>query len=63
MIDATGILAGHPAFFADGNQGDDVLLGSANNDTLSGSDGDDVLIGGAGLDVLDGGTGDNILIQ
>lgn len=63
VIDATGMLTGAAAFFADGNQGDDVLEGGANNDTLSGSDGDDILIGGAGLDVLDGGTGDNVLFQ
>ena len=48
---------------ANGGDGDDVLIGSAGNDTLTGGAGDDVLIGGPGLDILDGGTGDNILIQ
>ena len=46
-----------------GGDGNDVLIGSAGNDTLTGGAGDDVLIGGAGQDTLDGGPGDNILIQ
>jgi Ca2+-binding RTX toxin-like protein len=46
-----------------GGDGNDVLIGSAGNDTLTGGGGDDVLIGGAGQDTLDGGPGDNILIQ
>jgi Ca2+-binding RTX toxin-like protein len=46
-----------------GGDGDDVLIGSPGNDTLSGGAGDDVLIGGGGQDVLDGGSGDNILIN
>jgi Ca2+-binding RTX toxin-like protein len=50
-------------FTANGGDGDDVLIGSAGNDTLSGGAGDDVLIGGGGQDILDGGTGNNILIQ
>jgi Ca2+-binding RTX toxin-like protein len=48
---------------ANGGDGDDVLVGSAGNDTLNGGNGDDVLIGGPGLDTLDGGPGNNILIQ
>ena len=47
---------------ANGGDGDDVLIGSAGNDTLTGGNGDDVLIGGGGVDVLDGGPGDNIVI-
>jgi Ca2+-binding RTX toxin-like protein len=46
-----------------GGDGNDVLIGSAGNDTLTGGAGDDVLIGDAGQDTLDGGPGDNILIQ
>jgi Ca2+-binding RTX toxin-like protein len=48
---------------ANGGDGDDVLIGSPGNDTLSGGAGDDVLIGGGGQDVLDGGPGDNIVLQ
>src|SRR6266436_1378816 len=48
---------------ANGGDGDDVLVGSAGNDTLNGGNGDDVLIGGPGQDTLDGGPGNNILIQ
>ncbi len=48
---------------ANGGDGDDVLIGSAGNDTLNGGVGDDVLIGGPGQDVLDGGTGSNVVIQ
>ena len=33
---------------ANGGDGDDVLIGSAGNDTLNGGAGDDVLIGGRG---------------
>jgi Ca2+-binding RTX toxin-like protein len=50
-------------FTANGGDGDDVLIGSAGNDTLNGGNGDDVLIGGPGQDALDGGPGNNILIQ
>jgi Ca2+-binding RTX toxin-like protein len=50
-------------FAANGGDGDDVLIGSAGNDTLNGGNGDDVLIGGPGQDTLDGGPGNNILIQ
>jgi Ca2+-binding RTX toxin-like protein len=48
---------------ADGGDGDDVLIGSAGNDTLRGGNGDDVLIGGGGQDVLDGGPGSNVVLQ
>ena len=48
---------------ANGGDGDDVLIGSPGNDTLTGGAGDDVLIGGGGQDVLDGGPGDNVVIQ
>ena len=48
---------------ANGGDGDDVLIGSAGNDTLNGGAGDDILIGGPGLDILDGGTGNNVIIQ
>ncbi len=60
VIDATGL--GAIQLTANGGDGDDVLIGSAGNDTLTGGKGDDVLIGGGGVDVLDGGPGDNIVI-
>jgi Ca2+-binding RTX toxin-like protein len=50
-------------FTANGGDGDDVLIGSAGNDTLSGGAGDDVLIGSGGQDILDGGPGNNTILQ
>jgi Ca2+-binding RTX toxin-like protein len=61
VITASGLTG--MLFTANGGDGNDVLVGSAGNDTLTGGNGDDVLIGGPGQDVLDGGTGNNILIQ
>jgi Ca2+-binding RTX toxin-like protein len=61
VIEASGLTG--MLLTANGDDGDDVLIGSAGNDTLTGGAGDDVLIGGPGVDILDGGTGDNILIQ
>ena len=61
VIEASGLTG--MLLTANGGDGDDVLIGSAGNDTLNGGAGDDVLIGGPGIDILDGGTGDNILIQ
>jgi Ca2+-binding RTX toxin-like protein len=48
---------------ANGGDGDDILIGSHGNDTLSGGPGDDVLIGNGGIDVLDGGPGNNTTIN
>jgi Ca2+-binding RTX toxin-like protein len=62
VIEASG-LGTAMQLTADGGDGDDILIGSAGNDTLLGGNGDDVLIGGAGTDVLDGGPGNNIVIQ
>ena len=50
-------------FTANGGDGDDVLIGSAGNDTLNGGAGDDVLIGGGGQDILDGGPGNNTVFN
>ena len=47
---------------ANGDDGDDILVGSPGNDTLTGGNGDDVLLGGGGQDVLDGGPGNNVVI-
>jgi len=48
---------------ANGGDGDDVLIGSPGNDTLTGGNGDDILIGNGGVDVLDGGPGNNVVIN
>jgi Ca2+-binding RTX toxin-like protein len=63
VLDASGLAANAILLFADGGDGDDILIGGAGNDNLSGGNGDDILIGGPGQDTLDGGPGDNILIQ
>ena len=63
VINAWGLDAGAIRFTANGEDGDDELVGSAGDDMLSGGNGDDILEGGPGQDVLDGGTGDNVLIQ
>jgi len=61
VVQASGIVQGTIRFTADGGNGDDVLVGSAGNDTLLGGNGDDVLIGNGGQDVLDGGPGANVI--
>jgi Ca2+-binding RTX toxin-like protein len=62
VVTAAGLAAGSIGFTANGGDGDDILIGTAGNDTLHGGNGDDVLIGNGGNDVLDGGLGDNVLI-
>ena len=42
-------------------QGDDLLFGGPNDDTIDGGQGDDLLVGGEGDDTLSGGPGDDIL--
>ena len=42
-------------------QGDDLLFGGPNDDTIAGGQGDDLLVGGDGADTLNGGPGDDIL--
>jgi Ca2+-binding RTX toxin-like protein len=62
VIDATG-LSGGIQLTANGDDGDDILIGSPGNDILTGGAGDDILLGGGGMNVLDGGSGSNILIN
>ena len=62
MIEASTLPPGAIQLTADGNEGDDILVGSAGNDTLHGGDGDDTLIGNGGQDLLDGGPGSNTVI-
>lgn len=45
----------------DGGDGNDTIIGTAGNDTLSGGDGDDNINGGVGNDTLSGGKGVDIL--
>ena len=61
VVEASG-LGGAMLLTANGGDGDDVLIGSPGNDTLSGGNGDDILIGNGGVDVLDGGPGNNVLL-
>ena len=63
VVEASGLAANGIQLTANGEDGDDVLIGGAGNDTLTGGAGDDVLVGGPGLDILDGGPGDNIVLQ
>src|SRR5262245_61248302 len=52
----------HPSSItAYGDEGDDYLVGSLQNDTLYGGSGNDTLIGGAGRDELHGGSGNDVL--
>lgn len=45
-----------------GTVDDDIIKGLGGNDILNGLDGNDVLDGGNGKDILNGGTGDNLFI-
>ena len=63
VVEASGLSAGAIQLTANGDDGDDLLIGGEGNDTLLGGAGDDVLLGGPGVDILDGGPGDNIVIQ
>jgi Ca2+-binding RTX toxin-like protein len=63
VVEASALAAGIISLTAHGDDGNDILIGSAAADLLFGDAGDDVLLGGPGQDVLDGGTGDNVVIQ
>ncbi len=45
-----------------GGNGDDVLIGGSQNDSLDGGSGRDLLIGGNAADIVTGGAGDDIVI-
>src|SRR5439155_2747092 len=53
---------GNDTLDAAGSTANNVLLGEAGADALTGGSGRDLLIGGAGADTLRGGGGDDILI-
>jgi Ca2+-binding RTX toxin-like protein len=62
VVDASAVPVGGPRLVVDGGAGNDILLGSAEVDTLLGGDDDDVLMGNGGADSLDGGLGNNTVI-
>lgn len=45
-----------------GGAGNDIIIGSANNDVLSGGAGNDTITGRAGIDILSGGAGANTFV-
>jgi Ca2+-binding RTX toxin-like protein len=61
VISATGLSG--MQLIANGGDGDDILIGSRGNDTLTGGAGDDILIGNGGIDALDGGPGANVVFN
>ncbi|MGG5823940.1 beta strand repeat-containing protein [Falsiroseomonas sp. HW251] len=61
VVEASGLMA-LLGLVADGGEGDDVLVGSPGNDTLTGGLGDDVLIGNGGTDVLNAAPGSDVVI-
>src|SRR5262249_1028050 len=60
VIDASGLSG--MQLTANGGDGNDDLIGSFGNDTLTGGPGDELLIGNGGQDVLDGGARNKIVI-
>jgi Ca2+-binding RTX toxin-like protein len=63
VVEASGLAAGAIQLTANGNDGNDVLIGGDGADVFTGGAGDDVLIGNGGIDILDGGDGDDVEIQ
>jgi Ca2+-binding RTX toxin-like protein len=63
VVEASGLTAGAIQLTANGNDGNDVLIGGDGADVFTGGAGDDVLIGNGGIDILDGGDGDDVEIQ
>ena len=45
-----------------GTNGNDLIVGSADDDRIDGRNGDDCLVGGAGSDQLDGGNGFDVCL-
>jgi Ca2+-binding RTX toxin-like protein len=60
IIDASSLPVGAVGLALSGDEGDDVLLGGASNDTVLGGAGGDVLFGNDGDDTITGGLGDDI---
>jgi beta-glucanase (GH16 family) len=62
LIDATSpsLSHGYVGLTLTGDQGNDILWGSAQDDLLFGGDGDDILNGGLGFNILNGGAGGDV---
>ena len=61
-LDASGLEADAIALRADGDDGDDNLVGGKGPDLLRGGNGDDILVGGPGDDTIEGGAGTDTVI-
>jgi Ca2+-binding RTX toxin-like protein len=62
VVTASGQAAGAISLTANGENGNDILIGGGGNNVLNGGPGDDVLIGGTGTNAFDGGPGNNTII-
>jgi len=61
VLSAAGIDPGVVRLIFDGEEGNDTITGSIDNDTIYGGGGDDLVTGGAGRDTVYGGDGDDSL--
>ena len=59
-INLTNIVVGSGNIL--GTDGNDLIIGSAGNDTIDGAKGDDCILGGSGDDALDGKQGYNVCL-
>src|SRR5262249_40974153 len=59
VVTASGQAAGAISLTANGENGNDILIGGAASNVLNGGAGDDVLFAGPGTTSLDGGPGNN----
>jgi len=59
-LSLTNIVTGSGSF--DGTTGNDLILGSAGNDTIQGRQGADCILGGDGDDTLQGSQGGDVLL-
>jgi RTX calcium-binding nonapeptide repeat (4 copies)/Putative metal-binding motif len=59
-LPAESFLGGLPSYM-EGRDGNDLLIGSASNDTIRGLNGNDRIEGGAGAGTLYGGDGDDVI--
>jgi Ca2+-binding RTX toxin-like protein len=48
--------------YSDGGAGNDLVAGSAGNDTLNGNAGDDCVVGGGGNDTLNGNADNDVIL-
>ena len=59
LVDLTGGPSTASAFYIDGGNGDDSLIGGNGSSWLWGGDGNDLLVSGSGSEYLSGGVGNN----